>query len=160
MAASGPARAPTESARVFLPADKDPTAGGLLLEVALQAQNVITLDQHPRVDGAVRLMAGRAALTHRLVLEHKRTSLGDVTLAARLLLRGKACPTADDRLSLVRIMTIGATDFSSTRDGPGMRPVQHWMSVRQTKLGALIQVALETGLRRFARVDNCAMRAA
>ena len=145
---------------MFLPADVDPPADRLLLEMALQAQDMIALDQHPRVDRPVWVVASRAALPHRLVFEDEGTALGHMAFAAGLLLGGKGRAAADDRRSLVWIMTITATDFSSCGNGPGLGAVKHRMSVRKAELGAFVQVALKTRLRRFARVNNCAMRAA
>ena len=42
------------------------------LRVASETEIVVPGDEHLFVDGTVRLMTGRAALTKRLVHEHKR----------------------------------------------------------------------------------------
>ena len=44
----------------------------------------------------------------------------------------------------MRVMTIAATDF----------PFQHLMMIGKIELAALVEVALETGFGRFARVDD------
>jgi hypothetical protein len=59
------------------------------------------------------------------------------------------CRCAFDRDSLVRIVTIGATHF----------PFQHRVVVRQLECRTHFQVALETGLRIFPRIDNRVRRA-
>src|SRR5689334_13811506 len=112
MAARGKASAAAEPPRVLLTTDEDLPPGGLLLEMALEAQDRIALDEHPRVDRSVRLMAGRAAFAHRLMLEDEGPALRDVALATGILLGGKRRPAADNHLALVRIMAVGATDLA------------------------------------------------
>src|SRR3954469_20871484 len=101
-------------------------------------------------------MANHAALTQRFVLVDKRATLHGVTLEAGLVLTEKSHAAAFERLlhigaapfygdSDVRIVTIGATHFA----------FQHRMPMRQLKLRAHIQVALETGLGRFSRIYDC-----
>src|SRR5881396_1863727 len=131
MTAPGPTGAPAQPARVLLPADKNLSADGLLLEVALQTEDVIAFDEHSGVDGSMRLMAGRAALAHRLVFEHERTPLRYVTFAACLLLGGKGRAAPNDRLAFVRMMAISATDSSARGLGPGLGTGQHRMRIRQ-----------------------------
>ena len=65
-------------------ADEQRTAGGLLLEVALQAERLIALRQHPLVHRTVRLVTGKAAFPQRLVLEDK-APLGGMTLETGLV---------------------------------------------------------------------------
>ncbi len=59
------------------------------------------------------------------------------------------CRCAFDRDSLVRVVTIGAAHFA----------FQHRMVVRQLECGTHFQVALETGLRIFPRIDDRMRRA-
>lgn len=61
----------------------------------------------------------------------------------------KVSPAAFDRRSLVRVVAVGATNFS----------FENRMVMRQGKLRAHLGVALKTRCRRFARIDD-RMRAA
>ncbi len=121
---------------MFLPADENFPSRGLLLKVALQTEHVVALNQHSRVDGAVRLMTGGATLAHRLVLKHERAPLRHVAFSTSVLLRGEGGPAADDRRSLVRIVAIAATDF----------PFEYRMMTGQSKTARDFQMALETSL--------------
>ena len=58
----------------------------LLLEMALQTKGRVAFIQQPLIDGSVRGMARRTALTHRLMWKNKRTSLRCVALEAGFLL--------------------------------------------------------------------------
>ena len=82
-----PAGSSTQSPTVILPADIDSARSGLLLEVALQAEHMIPLRQHPRIHRSMRFVAGRASLTYRFVFEDEWPSLRDVAFAACLLFR-------------------------------------------------------------------------
>lgn len=82
-----PASPASEAACVILPADQYPSAGGLLLEVTLEAEHLIALSQHPLIHRTMRFVACRAPLSHRFMLKYKRASLRNVAFAARLLLR-------------------------------------------------------------------------
>jgi len=99
----------------------------------------------------VRLVAGDAAFAQGLMLKHKRPALFGVALEAGLILAHYICSAAsfDDR-PLVRVVAIRATHFA----------FQHRMMMRQAELGPYFQVALETGLWRFVRVDDGVGRAA
>jgi hypothetical protein len=132
---------------VLLPANEYPPSSGLLLEVALQAQDMIALGQHSWIDRAMRLMTSRAALAHRLMLEHERAALRDVAFAAGLLLCGKRRPATDDGLPFVRIVAIGATHAPPGCHRFPVRSFQDRMSVRKTEFGALIEMALKADLR-------------
>ena len=74
--------------------------------MALKTQDMVPLGEHSRVHRPVWFVAGRAPLAHGFVFEDKGTPLRDVALTAGLLLCGKSRPTADDRLALVRVVTI------------------------------------------------------
>ena len=82
VAAGGPAGAAGEERGVVATADEDDAGRGLLLEVALQAEVGVAALEHLGVHGAVRVVAGDAALAGRLVLEHIRAALLDVALQA------------------------------------------------------------------------------
>ena len=57
----------------------------LLLEVAFQAEDLVTGGEHLLVDGTVRVVAGRATFAHSLVLKHKRSTLRGMALKADLI---------------------------------------------------------------------------
>lgn len=100
-------------------------------------------------------MTAHATFAHRFVLENKRTALRGVTLQARLVMAQEARATAFerlgqvrtapfDRVSLVRVMAIGTTDFA----------LEHGMVMRKLECCADLRVALEAGRRRFSRIDD------
>ena len=100
-------------------------------------------------------MTNNAALAHCFMFIDPRTPLRAVTLETGIVLAqklyaaathwlSKVCPAAFDSISLVRVVTIGAT-----------HPTLHYrMMVRQLELCSHFQVTLETGLRRFTRIDD------
>ena len=149
MAGGTPAGPSAEKRRVIAPADEDPPRRGLLLEMALEAKGLIARHQQALIHRTVRLVAGGAAFAQRLVLEHKRAELHRVAFAARFILRQQGRPTALHGRPFVRIMAISATDL----------PFQNRVMVRQVELSALVQVTLETGLRRSARINDGVARA-
>src|SRR5205085_8699548 len=59
-------------------------------------------------------------------------------------------PAAFDRVAFMRVMAIGATDFA----------LEHRMMMGQLKSRTHFGVALETGRRRFARINDLAPLAA
>jgi len=106
-------------------------------------------------------MASGATLTHCLVFIDKRPALLRVTFEAgfvsaqeskatgsELLLN--VCRSTLDRDPFVRFMAITAAHLA----------FQHRMMMRQLKCCANVQVTLETGVRRFSRVDDRARSAA
>jgi hypothetical protein len=106
-------------------------------------------------------MAAHATFAQRFVLEHKRTSLRRVTLKAGFVLAQQAhAATLErlwkvrsatfDRVSFVHVMAIGTTDFA----------LEHRMMMRQFEFRAHLHMALETSLRRFSWINNCAALAA
>ena len=104
----------------------------------------VALGQHPRIDRAMRLMAGVAALAQSLVLEDKRPALHGVTLETGFVCARQFGAAALDCGTFVRVMAIRTAHF----------PFQHRVVVRQGELRPHIEMALETGLRRSARVDD------
>src|SRR5437762_10522879 len=100
-------------------------------------------------------MAANATFAHRFVFEDKRSALRSMALQAGVVVTEKSrAPTlhalhqiraaALDRVALVRVMAIGATDLA----------FEHRMMVREEKRGADFGVTLKTGGRRFAGIDN------
>lgn len=141
--------------------DKKFAAHGLLLEMAFQTKRLVAFRQHPLIDRTMGRMAGHTSFAHSLVLEHKRTSLRGVTLETGFVLAQQGHTAAFerlwkvrsapfDRVSFVRVMTIGATHF----------PFQHRMVMRQIEFRPYLQMALETGGRRSSRIDDRARSAA
>ena len=96
-------------------------------------------------------MADHATLTHGLVLKRERTGLLAMTLGAGFVhARHGESAFGFENVSAVGIVALHA-----------VHPVFHdGMMVRQVELGVGFQMALKTGLRRFARVDNGVARAA
>src|SRR6476619_1757286 len=100
-------------------------------------------------------VATDAAFAQGVVLENKRSSLRSVTLETGLVrakqgdaatfdrLRKTGAP-AFDRGAFVRVMAIGATNSA----------FQDRMVMRQLELSSHFQVTLETGIRRFSRIDD------
>ena len=100
-------------------------------------------------------MAANATFAHRFVFEDKRSALRSMALQAGVVVTEKSrAPTlhalhqiraaALDRVALVRVMAIGATDLA----------FEHRMMVRQQKRRAHLSVTLETGFGGFARIDD------
>ena len=100
-------------------------------------------------------MTNNAAFAHRFVFINKWTALGGVTLktgvilaqeclAAAMNVLGHARAPAFHRAALVRFMTIGASHL----------PFQDRVVMRQLKLRADIEMALETSLWRALRIDD------
>ena len=95
------------------------------------------------------------------MLEDKGSALGRVTLEAGFVVAEQPSPAPlerlghvrsapFDRVSLVRVVAIGATHF----------PFQHWMMMRQLEFGPHLRVALEAGGGGFSRINNQAALAA
>src|SRR5262245_11371513 len=107
MAASAPTRAATQSAgRAVIGTANDDARRRLLLEMALQAEIGVARDQHLVIDGAVRIVTGGTAFTHRLMFEDKRSALCGMALAASIVLRQQCGASAANRRAFVRIVAI------------------------------------------------------
>jgi hypothetical protein len=109
----------------------------------------------------MRRMAGHATFAERFVLENEWASLRGVTLETGFVLAQQGHPAAFERLrqacsapfdgvSFVRVMTVGATHF----------PFQDRMVMRQIEFRPDLQMALETGGRRFSRINDLGALAA
>jgi len=90
-------------------------------------------------------MTGCAALTDGLVFEDERAPLRRVTLSAGVPFRRERSSAAFDRRARMRVVAIAATDFA----------FQDRVMVRQVEFAALVEVALETDLRRPLGIDDC-----
>ncbi len=119
-------------------------AGVGRLEVAAQAEVGIARDEHLRVHGAVRVVAGDAALAHRGVLIDKRALLLRVALGAGGVHVLEVHAGAGDGVALVHVVAIAAAHLA----------VEHLVAVRQAELGALVEVALEAGLGRLLGIED------
>ena len=87
VAAAAPTRAPAHKTGMVYFSDQQLPRGGLLLEVAFEAEGLVARDQHDGVDRSMRVVAGGAALAQGPVLEHKRPPLGGMALEAGFVFR-------------------------------------------------------------------------
>ena len=128
---------------------------GLLLEMAFEAKVGVALREQPLVYRAMRRMAAHTAFPNRFMLEDERAALRGVALetgfvvaeqrrAAALDALRDIRSAALDGIALVRVVTIGATDFA----------FQDRMMMRQLERRFHFGVALETGGWRFSRIHN------
>ena len=151
MTTGAPTGASSQSTgRAMIGTANDNPGGGLLLEMAFETQIGVARDQHLVVDGAVRVMTGRAAFAHRFMFEHKWPALRGVALAAGVMLGQQSRPAATDGRTFVGIVTIAAAHF----------PIQHRVAVGQLKLAFLVQVTLKTDVGRPFGIENGVMGAA
>ena len=121
-----------------------------MLEMAFNAENLITLHEHAGVDRTMHGVAGGAAFTHRFMFENEGSALGRVAFAASIAFDRERGSPADDSLALMRVMTIPARNLA----------LQHRMMVREVEFTPFVQVTLKTSVRRFARINNCLVSAA
>ena len=142
VAAGGPAGAALDEGRVVPSADEQLAGAGLLLEVALKAERLVAGLEHFRVHRAMRIVTGGAVVAQRLVLEDERPALGLVAFEAGLVRGGQLGAAAEDRVTLVRIVTLAA------------RYLVRRMRVWQRKLAAFVQMALEAGFRIARGIDD------
>ncbi len=144
VAARGPARAARDEGGVIAPTDQQLTTDGLLLIVALQAKGLVAGAEHLVVHRAVRIVAGDAALAGGFMFEDVRALLRRVALDAGVIHVRDLGAAAADRVPVVRIMAVGAGDFTRGDRVGG----------RKMKFAALVQVALKTRFGRGERVDD------
>jgi len=113
--------------------------------MASQAKVVVTLEEHLRVNRAMRLMTNRTAFAQRFVLIDKRPGLLAMTRGTGLV---QSCHgQAAGRFHDVQSVRVVALDTIKP-------PFDDRMALRQAELGVNLQMASETGRRIFARVDN------
>ena len=129
-------------------ADEDSRAGRvrpLHLGMAAKTEIRIPDDQHFGIDGAMRLVADPATLAQGRVLKHGGFGLFAVAGGASLvqLREGRSARRFQD-VAAVRIVTLHAVHFAF-EDG---------MMLREVELRLRFQVAVKTGLRLPARVED------
>lgn len=130
-------------------------AGGniraLDLRVTAQAQVGVVSHEHFLVDGTVRTMANRAAFVQGFVFKNKGPGLGLMTLGAALVLPRHRQPARRfEDVAAVRIVAVHAIHVA----------FDDRVMVRQVEFRLHIEMALKTGLRFFAGVDDELRRAA
>ena len=155
MTAGRPTGALGQAISVIGIADKDSSAGLLLLEVTFQTECRVAFGQHPRVDRSVRRVAAHATFFQRFVLKHEWSGLRHMTLETGFVLAKQQSPAAFyclrqtgpaafDRAADVRIVAIGATHLA----------FQDRMVMWHLKSRAHFEVTLEAGVRRSPRIDD------
>ena len=113
--------------------------------MATKTQVRVRLHEHLVIDGAVRLMAGRAALAQRFMLEHKTPRL--FAMAVRALLVQSRHGQAASRFHDVKAMRVVALHAIHL-------PFAHRMVLRKIKLRVHVEVAREARLRIAAGIHN------
>ena len=114
------------------------------LRVAFQAQIVVALGQHLRVDRAMHVVAGGAALSHGFMLEHVRPGLLAMALRAVLVHATDPHLLRQENVFAVRIVAGRAAH----------PPFLHRMMELEAELGILVEVTLETGFGTLAGIDD------
>lgn len=100
-------------------------------------------------------MTAHTPFAKRFVLENKRATLCGMTLETGFVLAKQGHPATLERLwkigaatfdcvASVRVMAIGATDFT----------LQHWVVMRQLERRAHLRMALEAGGGRFSWIND------
>lgn len=126
-------------------ADKYFAGASLDLRVALQAEVIVTLDEHLRIDGTMRLVAGRATVAHGLMLESVGTSLFAVALRAPCIEPSHRQTSGRFHdVEAVRVMALGAIHVS----------FRQRMMVRQVELSLCLQMAGVTGRGVATGIEN------
>ena len=106
-------------------------------------------------------MAGGATLTHCFVLIDKWPALLRVTLEAGFVSAQESKAAGSELLLNICRGTLGRDPFVRFMAiATAHLAFQHRMMMRQLKCCANVQVTLETGVRRFSRVDDRARSAA
>jgi len=141
------APAPTQSEKIpvrFLP-NVNLSRRALDLRVTLQAKVVVALDEHLRIHRTMRLMARRAAIAQRLMLEGMRPGLFAVALGAPLVQpRHRQPPGGFHNVKPVRIVALRAIHV----------PLRHRMVLRQIELRVRFQMTCETRRGIAAGIDD------
>lgn len=128
------------------PTNKQGSCSYLLLEVALQAQSLVALSQHPLIDRTVWLMAGETTFSQRFVFKNVWSTLHRVALETSFVKTRQLRATALDRVALVWFMARRAAHFS----------FEHRMVMRKGELGADFQMTLKTGFWRALWIHDLA----
>jgi hypothetical protein len=117
----------------------------LLLEMALQAERLVSFVQQPLVHRAVWRMARKATLTHGLMLKNKWAALRGVALEASLVLAQESKATAFERLLNIGPATLDCdTDVWIMAISAAHFAFQHRMMMRQLEACPHVKVTLET----------------
>ena len=120
-------------------------SGGLSLRVTLQAKVLIWIGKHLRVRRTMRLVANRASLPQRLVLENERPGLFPVALATILVQSGQHQSAGRFQdIHSVRVMALNAVHA----------PFGNLMVVGQAEFETGLQMALEARARILSRIDD------
>ena len=145
VAAGSPAGSDLQIGRMKRVADVNLAAGRLDLCVAAQAKIRIAVDKHFLIDRTMRAMTDDAAFAHRRMREDERSGLVAMTLRTTFILprHGQSARRLENVVT-VRVVALH-TIHMSLDDG---------MVMRQIKFRVDVEVALKTGRRVFARVDD------
>lgn len=144
VASRGPAGAALNESGMIAAADEELSRDGLLLIMALEAQRLVARLQHLRVYRAVWVVTRGAIVTQRFVFENEGAALRLVAFQAGVIRALKLRAAADDRIALVRFVTVAAGHF----------PVGDRVAVLQGELTAFIEMALIARLRISRRIDD------
>ena len=113
--------------------------------MAFQTEIRIAYGQHLAIDGAVRIVANRAALAQGFVLENKWARLLAMTTGATFVLsRHGQAPSRFENVEAMRIMALDAIHFA----------FDDWVALRQIELSVSLKMALETCSRVLPRIDD------
>jgi hypothetical protein len=118
--------------------------------MAPEAEVGVAGDQHLIVHCSMRVVADGAAFAYGFVFENKRPTLRSMAFAACVVLGQQRSAAALHGWPFVWIVAIAATHFAA----------HHRMTVSQFELPFLVQMALEAGFWRSARVQDGIVRSA
>ena len=150
VAAGAPATAQAQFGGMFLGADINPPGahpnrGPDRLGVTLQAEIVVSLDQHFRINRAMRVVTDGTAFAQRLMLIDKGLGLLAMTGGARFVqARHREAPARLADIPSVRIVALDAIHFV----------LNHRVMLRQVELRVRLQMTIETRCRISPRIDN------
>jgi hypothetical protein len=115
-----------------------------MFKMALETEIGVTLDEHLLIHRTMWIVTSRAAFAHRVVLKNKWAFLGGVALGAGLSLVLETRAAALDGIAFVGVVTFGAAHFAG----------HHGMAVWEAEFAAFIEVAMEAGFGRLARIHD------
>jgi len=119
--------------------------GALRLRVATQAKIRVVFDEEHAVNGPVRIMASGATFPQCLVLKNERARLRLVTLRAAFVLASHGqSARALEHVAAMRIVAVHAIHVA----------LDDRVMLRQRKLRVRVEMALKTGRRIFAGIDD------
>jgi len=154
VAAGAPAAAFAQMRSVVFLADPNVArrhAGSLHLRVTLEAQIGVTLHEHFPVHRTVRVVAGDAALAHRLMFKDEWPCLLAMTRRTTVVdARHRQSGGGLERVRAMRIVALHAVHLD----------LDDRMMLGQAKFRVSLEMALEARFRILARIDNKAPSAA